>query len=346
MKRSKLYLSVILLLCCISVTAQDAISPSDEEIAKKREINKIKMSEEAVYADIMEIASDDAETVSAVHQKSHEMLQAHVIEVFAKRMKMSKKDVQEIWDVIDDKCQNIVVKKGDLFRVFSYIMKDAIGLGPKKPKEGDVEKYMETPSTTTATAQVEPTVDDTEVTTNEVPVLQQSEASEETVKTDDMPQEVPIQPTDSTEQTVVEAPQEAVPTLPINSVEQTVIEIPQEAPVVELQQPEPENLHPEPTAVAIEVPDKVKAMLNKSSINEIVNYLNVEKQNHTLIYGNMRTMQNPEKCYIIIIDKTTQKVTAILSQGINSRTNYVNGQQDDLNNYKGGNYSAIFVQEY
>lgn len=71
------------------------------------------------------------------------MLQAHVIEVFAKRLHMEPKDVQEIWDVIDDKCQNIVVRKGDLFRVFSYIVKDAVGLGRKKPKEGDVEKIPE-----------------------------------------------------------------------------------------------------------------------------------------------------------------------------------------------------------
>ena len=142
MKQYKLYLSILLLCCCVQATAQNALVPVDEETAKKKEINQIKRSEQAVYADIMEMASDDEEALSAAHQKSRDMLQAHVIEIFAKRMKMSKKDVQEIWDVIDDKCQNIVVKKGDLFRVFSYIMKDAIGLGPKKPKEGDVEKYM------------------------------------------------------------------------------------------------------------------------------------------------------------------------------------------------------------
>lgn len=159
MKQYKLYLSILLLCCCVQATAQNALVPVDEETAKKKEINQIKRSEQAVYADIMEMASDDEEALSAAHQKSRDMLQAHVIEIFAKRMKMSKKDVQEIWDVIDDKCQNIVVKKGDLFRVFSYIMKDAIGLGPKKPKEGDVEKYMEKTATADSVA-TDPVVTD------------------------------------------------------------------------------------------------------------------------------------------------------------------------------------------
>ena len=122
-------------ICSVNIYGQEL---TDEEAqSKKKEINGIKLSEEAVYADVVELALDDNEAISLAQQKSINLLQTHVIEIFAKRMNMSKADVQEIWDVIDDKCQNIVVRKGDLLRVFSYIMKDAIGLGPKKPKKDE-----------------------------------------------------------------------------------------------------------------------------------------------------------------------------------------------------------------
>lgn len=324
MKQYKLYLSILLLCCCIQATAQNALVPVDEETAKKKEINQIKRSEQAVYADIMEMASDDEEALSAAHQKSRDMLQAHVIEIFAKRMKMSKKDVQEIWDVIDDKCQNIVVKKGDLFRVFSYIMKDAIGLGPKKPKEGDVEKYMEKTATADSVA-TDPVVTDSVV----IEVAHATQPKDSVVP-------APIEPVQETTST---QPQEVQPQ---PQKEETPV-VPQPA----VQPADPVVMQPTtPPAPAVETPARAKAMLAQSSINGLIRYLNTEKQNHTLIYGSMRTMQSPEKCYIIIIDKATQKVVSLLSPGSDSRTNYVTGQPDHLNNYKGGKHSAIFVQEY
>ena len=339
MKQYKLYLSILLLCCCVQATAQNALVPVDEETAKKKEINQIKRSEQAVYADIMEMASDDEEALSAAHQKSRDMLQAHVIEIFAKRMKMSKKDVQEIWDVIDDKCQNIVVKKGDLFRVFSYIMKDAIGLGPKKPKEGDVEKYMEKTATADSVA-TDPVV------TDSVPI----EVAHATQPKDSVVP-APIEPVQETTST---QPQEVQPQEELSKEEQPKEEQPQpqkeETPVVPqpvVQPADPVVMQPTtPPAPAVETPARAKAMLAQSSINGLIRYLNTEKQNHTLIYGSMRTMQSPEKCYIIIIDKATQKVVSLLSPGSDSRTNYVTGQPDHLNNYKGGKHSAIFVQEY
>lgn len=364
MKQYKLYLSILLLCCCVQATAQNALVPVDEETAKKKEINQIKRSEQAVYADIMEMASDDEEALSAAHQKSRDMLQAHVIEIFAKRMKMSKKDVQEIWDVIDDKCQNIVVKKGDLFRVFSYIMKDAIGLGPKKPKEGDVEKYMEKTATADSVA-TDPVVTDsvpTEVTHATQPkdsvVPAPIEPVQETTST--QPQEVqPQEELSKEEKPKEEQPQEEQPKEEQPQEEQPQEEQPkeeqpqpqkEETPVVPqpvVQPADPVVMQPTtPPAPAVETPARAKAMLAQSSINGLIRYLNTEKQNHTLIYGSMRTMQSPEKCYIIIIDKATQKVVSLLSPGSDSRTNYVTGQPDHLNNYKGGKHSAIFVQEY
>lgn len=139
-KVTSLFVSI---LCAASLSAQETTAISKDAADKGKEINNIKRSEQAVYADIMEfVAPDNDEVPTLAQQRSQQLLQTHVIEIFAKRMKMDKKDVQEIWDVIDDKCQNIVVRKGDICRVFTYIMKDALGLTPKKPKKGDVEKYL------------------------------------------------------------------------------------------------------------------------------------------------------------------------------------------------------------
>lgn len=340
MRTYKLYLSTFLLLCCMHTAAQTSAAQTDEETTKKKEINKIKLSEEAIYADVMEMATDDAESITLAQRKSREMLQAHVIEVFAKRMKMEKKDVQEIWDVIDDKCQNIVVKKGDLFRVFSYIMKDAIGLTPKRPKKGDVDKYLETPDGADATeadasdmAQAEPEpIKTTESTTPQAPA---EEPQPE--KTEPQPEEAKPQPEETKPQLQEAEPQPET--------------APQQAqPQPRQAEPQPEKTEapetPAPVPVAIEMPDRVKTLYAKGSINEVVRYLNAEKQNHTLIYGSMQTMQNLEKCYVVIIDKATKKVVTVLGKGSGSRMNYTTGQPDHLNNYKGGKHSAIFVQEY
>ena len=362
MRAYKLYLSAFLLLCCMHTAAQTSAVPTDEETTKKKEINKIKLSEEAIYADVMEMATDDAESITLAQRKSREMLQAHVIEVFAKRMKMEKKDVQEIWDVIDDKCQNIVVKKGDLFRVFSYIMKDAIGLTPKRPKKGDVDKYLEAPDDVATTetdasdmAQAEPApVKTPEAATPQTPAEepqpekaepQRQEAKPQPEETKPQLQEAEPQPEETAPQQAQPQPRQVEPQPEKTETPETPAPAPQPA-----RQPEQPAATPVPAAtpapVAIEMPDRVKTLYAKGSINEVVRYLNTEKQNHTLIYGSMQTMQNQEKCYVVIIDKATKKVVTVLGKGSGSRMNYTTGQPDHLNNYKGGKHSAIFVQEY
>lgn len=136
-------LATLLLLPTLTISAMEDFSVADSirnEQDRKR-INDIKLKENALYAEIREAIyigdegeDEDMAKVKALtkaQQKSIDLLQTHVIEIFAKRLKMSKQDVQEIWDVIDDKCQNIEVKRGDLFRVFSYIMKDTLRIGLK-----------------------------------------------------------------------------------------------------------------------------------------------------------------------------------------------------------------------
>ena len=106
-----------------------------EETAKKKEINTLKKNGEAYYSDVYhEVTAEEADLAEA-QQRSKDMLRAHVVEVFSKRMGMSKEDVREIWAVMEKNCQNIVVKKGDLFRVFTYVMKNALNPNASEASE-------------------------------------------------------------------------------------------------------------------------------------------------------------------------------------------------------------------
>ena len=64
------------------------------------------------------------------------------------------------------------------------------------------------------------------------------------------------------------------------------------------------------------------------------------------MYGSARTMQRPEKCYIVLTDKTSGSIVAVLDKGETDRMNFVTKKMDRFRNYEGGNYRAIFVQEY
>ena len=64
------------------------------------------------------------------------------------------------------------------------------------------------------------------------------------------------------------------------------------------------------------------------------------------MYGTAKTMQRPEKCYIVLTDKTTGALVAVLDKGQSDRMNFVTKKMDHFRNYQGGNYKAIFVQEY
>ena len=120
-------LSALFFGLAISLWGQNSIT-SSEDIIKGKEINNIKKTEGALYADTyQEITADEAELAEA-QKRSMDMLKTHVIEVFSKRLNMTNEDVREIWSTLESRCKNIVVKKGDLFRVFTYVMKNSLGL--------------------------------------------------------------------------------------------------------------------------------------------------------------------------------------------------------------------------
>ena len=269
----KIVLLLSLALSAFSTYAQEANDP--EELEKKKEINEIKLSEQAHYAEVViEMVTDDNEAVSLAHQQSLALLQTHVIEVFAKRLNMSKQDVREIWSVIDDKCQNIEIQRGDLLRVFSYMAKDALKgwMGNKKVK--------------------------------------------------------PLSPEDSL---ILFGPKEII--------------VEQEPIVPDTIDPGP-NPEPKPEPLEVVVPELCKNMIKQGNAEALTKYLNYEKSKQTLMYGNASTMHYQSKCYMIAIEKSTLKIAAVLDKGDARRMNFMTGEMDNMENYRGGKYAVIFVQEY
>ena len=289
----KIVLLLSLALSAFSTYAQEANGP--EELEKKKEINEIKLSEQAHYAEVViEMVTDDNEAVSLAHQQSLALLQTHVIEVFAKRLNMSKQDVREIWSVIDDKCQNIEIQRGDLLRVFSYMAKDALKgwMGNKKVKPLSPEDSLILFGPKEIIVEQEPIVPDT----------------------------------------IVPKPEPIVP--------DTIDPGPKPGPIPG---PKPE---PKPEPLEVVVPELCKNMIKQGNAEALTKYLNYEKSKQTLMYGNASTMHYQSKCYMIAIEKSTLKIAAVLDKGDARRMNFMTGEMDNMENYRGGKYAVIFVQEY
>ena len=303
----KIKLVLFFLLLGVNVWGQ-APETNPEEIAKKKEINSLKRNGEAYYSDLYhEINAEDADMAEA-QQRSKEMLRAHVIEIFSKRMGMTKEDVREIWAVLEKNCQNIVVKKGDLFRVFTYVMKNAIN--PNNPKES--ETLVADGGTPMAVAAAPaPISEPTPVVKPEPKPISQPEVKVDTVATI-VPASVPVP--------VVEPepkPEPKMESKPVST-------------------PEPELV----------VPDLCQKIMAKGNFDKVYRFLKQEKMYQRLMFGTARSMQRPEKCYIVLTDKTSGSIVAVLDKGMSERMNFVTKKMDHFRNYEGGNYKAIFVQEY
>lgn len=355
-KMKKILIFAMLAICSIGMNGQDL--GSQDEVSKKKEINGIKLSEEAVYADVIEMATDDNEAISLAQQKSINLLQTHVIEIFAKRMNMSKADVQEIWNVIDDKCQNIVVRKGDLLRVFSYIMKDAIGLGPKKPKQKDIEKYLgdetkeevvDTTLVKEASIQLANAMTSSKDSINVAPTKKVEEVVAEKKETAAV-----VEVKEGNTAAVAEETAKATTTVQV-SVTIPVVEekkvVVVEEPAVKVVTPESEVKVVEPVkeeakTLDVEVPELCQEMIEQGNMNKLLIYLGKKKAANELMFGNSNTMQYVERCYIAVIDKKSRKIVALLDKGATDRVNFMSKQMDHFKNYKTGQYAAIFVQEY
>ena len=284
-----------------------------EETAKKKEINTLKKNGEAYYSDVYQEVTAEEDDLTEAQQRSKDMLRAHVVEVFSKRMGMSKEDVREIWAVMEKNCQNIVVKKGDLFRVFTYVMKNALNPNASEASEPDPSPAPE-PTPKPVPVPV-PTPE---------PVVKVDSVATTDVKVDTM---------------AVVTPPTPAPVIPESKVE--LKPEPKPAPKPE-PKPEPKS---EP-ASEVEVPVLCQNIMAKGNFDKVYRYLKQEMIYQRLIYGSARKMQRHEKCYIVLTDKTTGAIVAVLDKGESERMNFVTLKMDHFRNYQGGNYNAIFVQEY
>lgn len=309
---------------CISLNAQEVVS--QEAAQKTKAINEVKLSEQAMYAEVVELASDDFEAVSLAQQKTINKLQNNVIEACARQMNITKEQAKEIFDVIDDKCQNVVVKKGDMVRVFAYIAKDAVGLGRKKAKQKDIDEIFgpdESDSDSTMVA---------EQTAQAMNLLMGKKDS-----IDNVSYQQPVETTTTT--TTVVTTREV--TKPV--VEPVVASAPEPKPVAE----PVAKVEPKPVPVVeVSIPELCLTIIDKGNMKELMRFLNQEKRYQKLMFGNSSSMQRPEKCYVVILDKATQNIVSVLDKGEAERMNFMTKKMDRYANYRNGNYAAVFVQEY
>lgn len=320
MKKGKL----LFLFCLIPLwgMSQEVKNP---EAGEKEKIKEIKLSEQYVYAET--VAEDN---LSEAQQNSMDLLRTNVNSIFAERLGMPKEDVEEIWDVIEDKCQNITIKKGDLFRVFTYILKDYIMPGKHKSKLKEV--------VTEDTEQVEETV-----VTEKVGLLADALVND-SLPTETKEQILAYTPAVTQEATIEEKNDTVAPPTPAEVVVPVAV-----APVTVAPEPvvvTPAAVAPEPAVVQLVVapePEKAKLvihpiigeLLETKTYKELITLLDKKKEEGVLIYGRIKTMKSPEKSYLAIFNKQSEVVT-ILDKGTDERLNLKTNTADRLKNY-GGN---------
>ena len=84
----------------------------------------------------------------------------------------------------------------------------------------------------------------------------------------------------------------------------------------------------------------VKELLEIQTYKELISLLDQKKEEGTLIYGRIKTMRSPDRCYLAIFKKS--EVITILGKGDKERLNLKTNTEDSLNNYKG--HGVIWFQ--
>lgn len=301
----KLSYLFILLLLPIVAFAQEA---TEQDKENKEKIKEIKLSEDYVYADAV-----TEDNLSEAQQNSMDLLRANVNAIFAERFHMPKEDVEEIWDVIEDKCQNVTIKKGDLFRVFTYIMKDYLFPGKKKKNVKNEEL-----------AEVKPSKD--EILPDEIEEVSEALVNDSlpTVAQNKIMNFVPETKPDVTSQPEPQQTQEAgeseatevpVPVTTSVATEEPVTTTVITTPVTQVEEPvaaEPEEITvSSPSAPALD--PVVKELLETQTYKELISLLDQKKEEGILIYGRIKTMRSPDRCYLAIFKKS--EVITILGKG-------------------------------
>lgn len=366
MKKLKLLLAIgFIPLCAMAQDAQDSI---------KTKIREIKLSERYVYAEA--VTPND---ITEGQQNSLDLLHAHVAGMLADKLGKSKKESDRIWDEVQNRCQNMTVKNGDLFRVFTYIPKSCLFPGEAEPNEVpekpvvavEVEEATEpiavsvaeqstdiTPDTESiiidsiaepsvvasvveqaSVTPVEPAEPVTEGAGGEVKQVNQGEA-EVAVSSD--PVAVPADTQDNQEE-------KDKKTAELVGLIATPVE---SKPVMEEKPVEVESIeaipadipNPSPTNALEALPESartvIEEMLVMKTYKEAIAYLDQMKDKGKLVYGRVKTMSSPEKSYLLVTNKG--ELVTILDKGKHERINLKTNATDSLKNYKG--QSIIWFQ--
>ena len=266
--------------------------------------------------------------------------------VFLPQNDIDPKDVEEIWDVIEDKCQNVVIKNGDLFRVCTYILKDAFafhknpGKALEKWKRAEAERVQQDSlKQDNAESELKLTADDTRKVGGIVSLLNQVGVETEDGSVVNKPEQVVA---------------DTVPTL-YSSAPTTVVMTTPEAPSKVITPAtttgktssveSPIEIEELPSAVE-SLPDTdrllVTNLLALNSFDEVLSFLEKGQREGKLIYGNVKTIKNPQASYLVIIKD--KRLITVLNKGAKERTNLKTNTADALKNYKG--HGVIWFQVF
>lgn len=281
----KFGLFLILSVLSIGIHAQELTE--QEAQAKEDSIFNLKLSGSSHYAEAaVDLIMEDDSKVSVARQQSLLLLQTHVIEIFSKCLNMKNQDVQEIYELIEEKAYEIDLKRGDLYRVCKYIAKDALKgwLGNKKLK--------------------------------------------------------PLAPEDSL---ILFGPKEKKVLLPVNPEPPVIVVLDPPKPVPA----KPDTVTPTPPSPVpdVVVPAFCKKLIEKGNKKELEAFLEDGDLYSELMYGTIDDMQYISKCYVVIIEKATEKIIGVLDKGESARINFMTKGMDYYGKYDKEKYELIFVQQ-
>ena len=348
MKKIKLIL--LSLICATSLSAQ-YVEPSAEDKAKGKEVNSIKKSGDACYSDVYVEAGTESEALTEAEQKSMDLMKAHVIEIFGKRFGMSKKDVQDIWAVIEANCKHVVIKRGDLYRIFTYVMKEKFipGYEPNAPAPEPEPKPEPTPEpkpepkpepTPIAVASI--TVDKVQMELTEgdsdklIATINPADAANKKMTWSSSNPDVVAVGQDGKVEALKEG-SSVVSVVAEDGGKKAVCEVTVKA------KPAPE-LPPTP-APEVVIPELCQKLIATKNFDGLMAFLKKEKAANKLMWGNANRLQRHELCYIVALDRVTKEIVAVLDKGKAERMNFMNKKMEHARIYR-GTHSCVFVQEY
>lgn len=127
----KIRLLVILFCIPFAGIAQEM---SDSIASAKKKIRDIKLSELYVYAE-----ANTPVSLAEARQNSLDLLHIRVTGILTGQLDMKKKEVDKKWRAIEDQCRNIVIKIGDLYKVFTYVEKEVFIPGSSRKQKAVAE---------------------------------------------------------------------------------------------------------------------------------------------------------------------------------------------------------------